>query len=230
MDVVLSDRMRRLLCRSAFVLLCLLPTAWTVRHIVMPGTVASRTAALSLTLGVPVLADSFHTPTPGTTIIGNIVLGAEAGNGQLFVDRLVLENRPEARLIRLGTISATPKALFSVLDQIERSGKVSMTADRPIAIHIERLKFTHPQRSDREFAFQNVALQYERVSGKAVLQLFPQTPHDNGVAIEVARIVDENQTSWMVRSNGHSLPAWLIEDLVPRNTGCRRRGPDRRLN
>lgn len=210
MDVVLSDRMRRLLCRCAFVLLCLLPTIWTLWHVVAPGTAASRANSLSLALGVSVHADSFFFPTPGTTVVRNMVL-----DGQVAIDRAVMQSRAEGRIISLDAVSATPSALFSALDRIERSGRMSLTSERPMIIRIERLKFLHPEDNGREFVFRKISLQLERSLGRTLLRALPEAAPDAAPEIELVRIVDDRQTTWQLASNGNWIPAWLIESLVP---------------
>lgn len=69
---VISDNQRRLICRLAFLALCLAPTLVTVYQIAHPQTANDWELALRAELGVDTKISSVETPNPGEVILRDL--------------------------------------------------------------------------------------------------------------------------------------------------------------
>ncbi len=223
MEVMLSDNTKRLICRAAFLLLCIVPTLLTLRAIVVPPSTADWALRLEQLLGMPAAINRVSTRTPQRTDFINVSIGSDDFDSRLTIDRVTMDNRIEARILTIGTVAGTVEALRGALRRIDEAVDRSIRTDRPLRILIDNIVIHGNEGENSESSesccLADVTILVETPGDRCSVGFFTGSgSNDKPWLIE--RTVDKRQVCWRIEAGDSSLPGWFVDEFFPALQGA----------
>ena len=234
MDVILSDSLRRSLCRFGFLCLCILPTFFIVRWIMFPRTTEDWAQQFQTELGVPVQIGQCERISPQCTRFFDVVLLGDQAKPAISIDMLEILSNTQGRTFRAHCASGDVDAMAQCLQRLwqHHAWKASTqqaSQRRPVQLQIAKLDLTDPLNSTHQIRLVNLATTLQRGEFPFRCQLFldePDTANDSTAAtigespptpkpILIGNRVQESQPNlWSLDTQGTSLPGWVLRPLT----------------
>ena len=216
MDVFLSDNMKRWLCRAAFCLLCVVPTILTLRMVLLPVSLSEWSNRISQRLGTAAIVMQVDLRTPQRTDFSKIVIGGDSFESRLDIDSVVMQNLADARVLQLGTVTGSAKALRLALQRVDQQFEQTLRSDRPLLVRANRVILKcDDSLHGRLCELVNVTIRIERPGDQLQIRFSNPSTGQKESEVLINRIADTLQTTWQVDGTGGSLPGWLIREFCP---------------
>ena len=223
MDVMLSDNMRRYLCRTGFLLLCLLPTVVCMKWILFPPSTTEWSGRLQQQLGVVNTVQHVTTPTPQMTKFDQLHLGVDRFPSRLELHQATLQNLNEGRQIHVTKVEGSVQAFWDTLDRISETICWTIQSDRAFQLRFDELKLLQNESEDSPITtWQDVKIV---ISNRGKLFSLSFLTDDKTKAfdaqrnpiVRIERRTDKEGSTWNVDATGFKLPTWTIDRVI---TSC----------
>lgn len=220
MDVMLSDNMKRLLCRTGFVLLCAIPTFLSVKAILLPPTSHQWSGKFQQQFGVINRIGDVQTVSPQRTDFAELQIGADRFSSRLTIDAASLQTLNDGKTLFIenatGSVSAFWDAMIRITETVSWSGK----SDRPVRLHFGRMTFVENEAPDAPTcAWDDLQIAITQ-KGQLLSATFTSNQHtaawteeENVVRMECR--TDQQGKTWFVDATGFRIPAWVLKHAVP---------------
>lgn len=216
MDVILSDNMKRWICRAAFCLLCVIPTFFTLQMVLLPVSRSEWSTRISQRLGTNATVAQVDLRTPQRTDFSGIVIGADTFDTRLEIDSVVMQNLADARVLQLGTVTGSAKALRQALQRIDQQIEQTLRSDRPLLVRADRVVLKcNESPGSRVCELVDVTIRIARPGDQLQIRFSGPATVGKESGVSIARTVDTRQTTWQIDGANESLPGWLIGEFCP---------------
>ncbi len=219
MDVILSDRMRRLICRAGFIGCCLLPTLFVLRWILFPLSAGDWSETVQRQLGIPVAIERVQSLTPQQMVFHKLQAGRDDWTSRVTVDRATISNLPSGRLVQLNDVSGSPEAVWQCLSRIASDAICFDQSHRSILVEINQLELV----SDDSPAAERLCLEQLQIRidpfGRQLMAQVKKGP-DGSLLAQDQRIAIQRQPGagdapiWQIKNLHHPLPVWVLRPCV----------------
>ena len=217
----MSDKRRRLLCRIAFGLFCLLPTALVFSHILFPTTGPRWQSRIESRLGMTTSIESIATPTPFKTVLSGVVASADVKREVLPITfpRIEIVHRSNESSIQLEPLRAQSSAIVQLLSR--SFARLLRDQEKLPTGRITCPSITIEQNlaGNASLELLDVAIQIETDGTSPRITATFKTTVDQELPIrcELSRLW--SGSDWVnqmrVQTNGTPLPCWLLRDVWP---------------
>jgi hypothetical protein len=216
----MSDHQRRLFCRLAFVLCCVLPTCLVGHWVAFPITTRQRSAELAGLLQCPVEIDSVHTPTPNQLRYVGLRLGSggERAWGEFQAAKLARDENGHRV-----TLSATDMTLSQFSELASHLCQVAARGSWPpgrLTLAIPRLTIRADHSdlpSDQFFIAKNCTIRVSVATNQThvIVEFFADQAAAVPIRWEMTCTESTRSVSWSLDTGSGVLPCWLMADAWP---------------
>lgn len=215
MEVHLSDAQRRLICRLAFLLTCLLPTGLVMRAIVFPVSLADQEMSIQEVLGLPVWLDQIRHDTPWQTEWLGLRLQPGPEATWIGIDRVEVSHPASGRLFQAGTISGSPAGFFQAWSRIGQRLAGGTPYQRATQLTADRV-VVRQSGSDlqADWELRQVEARVNASGDQWTLEF--RCP--DGVSpdpVRIRRTAARAQVSWQIECGNNPVPGWVLAGLAP---------------
>lgn len=230
------ERTERLLCRSAFVVLCLLPTlgvlAWAITvHLPIHRYIAAE--QISDLLGVDAEVDSVVYPQPGIAELYKVTLKSPGEETVLATIKKIVfhTNGPNGReYIEVTGAKTSAQHLYTIGEALERADSSESTGTTP-TIHIADLTIAPPTESVLidPLVYKSLKIypalkngtiaesdtKPDRIIIEGTTTSSRGQPTKSRIVIYRGEEIAKSETRMDIESGSGPLPCWLLESLLP---------------
>lgn len=214
----MSDFQRRIVCRIAFVLVCLVPTLVVAQWILFPESIARWQIEARSLLGWPVEIGAVSTPTPQQTVLHSFRVRDPHHHAWLDLRDVYWTRNGSRERFELHdiTVSADQFSEFmrnwcSQIAKFDAQGA-------PIEVCISGLTLyagVQPSPESRTVAFELCLAQIEPATGEMSIEFHSKRSSEAPIRWQVTAGGREKSWRWSLQTNKHLLPGWAVARLVP---------------
>lgn len=214
-----SDNRRRWICRCAFLLLCVFPTAALLYLILHPFSARDWEQLIEAKLGLPVTIGAVDHPGPWQTILYDVTVLDSAEAVLVKADRVDLDCGGDWGIEVAEPIRLTVGALEELVAAVRRHRGAATRRDLRIALGRTEIAQVEGPRVLEAQAVE-LQLQSDRggMRGKAFLKTStPSESEQRGIAIEYRQAAaGETGSGWFrMETQGEDLPCWILTGFLP---------------
>ena len=214
----MSDRLKRLICRSVFFCCCLFPTLLVTKWVLFPKTVDDWNLELRSQLGVKVSVEHFETPTPQVTLLKNVSF-EHNNRACLELAQVKTASVQGQRLISLSHTQLSIDDLRNLLTEMIATVNQN-TPDDPTQIKINNLDIFESPASDdsRRLSLREVTIDLKQ-SPASTTALIKSTPagqeHEITLRVALDTTADVPKFDWEMDTDGFTVDAWVLQSFYP---------------
>jgi hypothetical protein len=217
----LSDPQRRLICRLAFVLGCLVPTGVTFYLIMHPLSAGDWARLIKAETGVSVQIAQVETPTPTRIVFRNVSFsdGSLAQVG--CIPEIHVEFDEIVRVSIRDNINLDSLAISEMVRQFRDGTLAQARVDRLWSVALDKVTISDSHRPDRSLLVSDVAMSIEpRSPREMMMQLafrVSGAQAESDIALRVLRD-DTVPVAFHMTTGEVALPVWLVDDVLPQTS------------
>ena len=216
----MSESQQRLICRLAFVIVCLLPTMFVVWTIFSPGRTARWESRFQDGLGLNAKIESVTTPLPGIIELHQVSLSDFQAGHLLDLADIKLADTPQGTRCIVSELTINAEELGLFLQRIN-SLLEKKTECKKFRVRFDRINVVHENADTKRILSQKledcVLDCQETATEKKILldfKLSAATANDCQLAIIVDQTKDKSQVKWIFKTKGAAVPCWIVSGWI----------------
>ena len=219
MDVMLSDNAKRLLCRTAFILLCVIPTILSLKAALFPRSNQEWSASFQHDFGLINQIGEVQVKSPQRTDFIHLSLGTDRFQSRLEIDAASLQKLNDGKTLFIenayGSVSAFWESMSRITETVAWSGK----SDRPVKLYFGKITLVENEAPGAQTCVWNNMVISVTQRGRQMSASFVCDQHTDSwhpeATVSMERLLQNDSESWFVDGTGYRIPAWVLKHGVP---------------